>query len=281
MKYAGTVVLYNPVKKEVLHNIQSYINQLDVLFVVDNSSSDNSDIFTGLEKVVYIPQYQNKGIAEALNIAANKTIEQGYKWLLTMDQDSCFDGDTITILQNQIEKEMTNEDRIGIVSPFHNTLNSVKNNSTRITKPIIVMTSGNFIYLPAYQEINGFKDWLFIDCVDFDYCLNLINHNYEIIQVNDAILHHELGEMTKRKIGKKEFYCDNHNYIRRYYIVRNRHYIYDMYHKYFPAYCEAEIKCTRKEVYKIVLGEKDKIRKLYYMYKGYRDYKKGKKGILQ
>ena len=136
------------------------------------------------------------------------------------------------------------------------------------------MTSGNLINLNAYKKINGFKDWYFIDCVDFDYCLNLVRNGYEIHQVNKVILHHELGNTVKKQLFGKSYFCDNHSYIRRYYIVRNRHYIYDEYNKDFPDYCNAEIRCTKAEVKRIILFEKGKIKKLWYMYKGYRDYKK-------
>ena len=37
----------------------------------------------------------NKGIAAALNAALNKASEQGIDYLLTMDDDSYFTGDTL------------------------------------------------------------------------------------------------------------------------------------------------------------------------------------------
>ena len=45
MKLAGVVVLYNPDQK-VIQNITSYINEVDVLYLVDNSSKDNSLLLT-------------------------------------------------------------------------------------------------------------------------------------------------------------------------------------------------------------------------------------------
>ena len=38
---------------------------------------------------------------------------------------------------------------------------------------------------------------------------------------------------------------------------RNRHYIYDEYKNDFPDYCAAEIRCTRAEVKRIILFEKN------------------------
>lgn len=283
MGYAGTVVLYNPNKSEVLKNISTYIKYVDRLYLVDNSLKDNSNLFKNIDsKIEYIWNGDNLGIAAALNIAAKKAINDNYTWLLTMDQDSSFKDETLLYLENYIEKYFEENPKLAIVSPFHETVLSDGNypDHESVDKPIIVMTSGNLINLDAYTNINGFKEWYFIDCVDFDYCLNLIRSGYEIHQVNKAILHHELGDTVKKKLFGKTYFCDNHNYIRRYYIVRNRHYIYDEYNKDFPDYCRAEIRCTRAEVKRILLFEKGKIKKLRYMYKGYRDYKKNLVGSI-
>ena len=43
--YVGVVVAYNPQREEICKNIDTYINELDVLYVVDNSSKNNGDIF--------------------------------------------------------------------------------------------------------------------------------------------------------------------------------------------------------------------------------------------
>ena len=167
---------------------------------------------------------------------------------------------------------------IGLISPFHIIPQKSHLNPKGIEKPEVVMTSGNIINLKAYQEVEGFKNWLFIDAVDFDFCLNLRTHGYEIIQINEARLKHNLGKTEKKKFLWKECYTSNHDATRRYYIVRNRHYIYDMYKNDFPDFCNAELKMTKKEVEKVLLFEKNKIAKITAMYKGYRDYKKGVKG---
>ncbi|MEG0093579.1 MAG: glycosyltransferase [Erysipelotrichaceae bacterium] len=277
MKYAGVVVLYNPIEEDVKDNISSYIDNLDCIYLVDNSEIDNHKMFENNRKIVYLPNKKNLGIAKALNVGATNAIQDGFDWLLTMDQDSKFELNALSIMKNYIENNEIVES-LGIVSPFHKTLVTSEIVKTGIEKPIIVMTSGNLINLKVYQKIKGFKDWMFIDCVDFDYCLNLIRNGFEIIQLNNAILNHELGDLVKRKVFGKTIFSDNHNYIRRYYIVRNRHYIYDEYHNDFPEYCAAEIRCTKAEVRNVIFFEKDKLRKLWYMYKGYRDYKKGIKG---
>lgn len=290
MKISGVVVLYNP-DENVLDNIKTYIDLLDVLYVVDNSPipNDNSKKFKD-KKIKYISNNGNKGIAFALNVGAKEALKNGSEWLLTMDQDSSFRKNGVKnmcIFLQKIRNDKyletivgTTYKKIGIVSPLHITVRNINYNLEGIDKPLEVMTSGNLINLKAYKKIGGFKDWLFIDCVDFDYCLNLRNNNYEIVQLNYVKLDHELGDTVEKKILNKIVYADNHSVFRRYYITRNRHYLYDMYNKDFPDYCKLELGRTRKELIKIWLFEKEKIAKTKAIYKGYMDYKKGNKGEI-
>ena len=280
MMYAGVVVAYNP-DKEILDNINSYIDDVDKLYVVDNSEYDNSSMFKDLVKVEYIANMENLGIATALNIAAKKSINEGYNWLLTMDQDSHFDDHAINDMKAYIEFSSKTKEKLGIVSPFHLTPRSEDIiNFNIISYPIVVMTSGNLVNLDAYQDIGGFVDWYFIDCVDFDFCLSMKKNGYEIVQINSAILNHQLGDTKKRKFLGKTLYEDNHNYVRRYYMIRNRYFFINKFKKFEPYYCKLENKSTIKEILSVLLYEKDKKRKLAYMYKGYKDFKKGLGGKI-
>lgn len=279
MKCAGVSVLYNP-SMEDINNINSYIANLDKLYLVDNSNKDNSSMIPSSSKIEYVPFMENMGIGYALNYAAKHAIELGYDWLLTMDQDSQFDKKGMDEIISFIESD-SDIDNIGIYTPFHYTAISGEPPKEKVSSPLVVMTSGNFVNLSIYEKIGGFKDWLFIDCVDFDYCLNLRSNGFDIKQINSVKLSHELGDYeTKYFLGKK-FRCDNHNPIRRYYIVRNSFYINDMYRDKYPDYCKSVINSVKRAFIKVPLMEKDGISKVKKMVQGYRDFKKGKTGRIE
>lgn len=286
MKLAAVVVLYNP-DNSIKNNIGSYIDSVDKLYLVDNSDQKMSFKYNN-KKVKYIFNNKNLGIAKALNIGAQEAINEGFEWLLTMDQDSCFNNNDIDkmkeflyrvrddkFVQTIISKKYS---EIGLISPLHITAINPNDVSVGIDSPLNVMTSGNIINLKAYKKIGGFKDWFFIDCVDFDYCLNLRKHDYEIVRLNYVKLKHNLGNAVYKKVLFKQFYSLNHSSVRRYYMVRNRHYLYDLYKNEFPNYCKLELSRTKREALKIIICEKNKFKKIKAMYKGYRDYKKGVKG---
>lgn len=275
MKLAGVVVLYNPDQK-VIQNITSYINEVDVLYLVDNSSKDNSLLFTH-EKAKYIPLHGNTGIAHALNVGAKKAIDHHFHYLLTMDQDSMFEQNALKSMKSIIDDD-AEKDMVGIYSPFHKTAISETVPKELFTSPLVVMTSGNIINLDIYKYVEGFKEWMFIDCVDFEYGLNVRKHGYTIKQINTVFLEHELGDYEIKHIFNKKIFCDNHSALRRYYIVRNSFYLYDMYHNDYPDYCDAAVKQAKQSYFYATVFEKHGFKKLIYMIRGYRDYRRGKKG---
>ena len=276
-KIAATVVLYNP-DEETINNIKSYIDDVDKVYVIDNSKTDNSKMLFKSKKIEYYPNMDNLGVSVALNKAAKKAIKDGYKWLLTMDQDSCFEEDNLKKMIKYIDDNKTIWNEIGLLSPWHEIKTGVEKSKKKIEDVVEVMTSGNIINLDAYQKIGGYKDWLFIDGIDFDFCMNLNVHGYKVRRLNYCSLKHELGDIKIVNILGRKFVCSNHSAVRRYYMCRNNHYIYDMYHEHFPDYCDTIIRGLEGQFKNILVFEKDKYKKIRNMRRGYQDYKKGIKG---
>ena len=277
MKLAAVIVFYNPSEKNI-QNIKKIISSVDRLFIVDNSEDDVIR-YKETDKIKYLKLYENKGIAFALNKGAKEAIKEKFEWLLTLDQDSQITSDIINSLKKYLETH--NCSKIGLISPYHDIKSDEIIKDVEAEEMIDIMTSGNIINLKAYQQIGGFKDWLFIDCVDTEYCMNLNTHGFKTLRLNRIKMPHQLGDLKIHKLFGKEYPCYNHGPIRRYYIVRNNLYIYKMYHDKFPAYCEHLIRVQKGQVKRIIAFEKNKIKKLIMMYKGYRDFKKGIKGKYQ
>ena len=115
-KIAAVVVLYNP-DSVVMGNLNSYINQVDKLYAVDNSENINSMLVEKIKCIKdaeYISNAKNLGIAAALNIGAKKAIEEGFEFLLTMDQDSRISENFADEMIKILEKNKN----IGILAPF-------------------------------------------------------------------------------------------------------------------------------------------------------------------
>lgn len=276
MKLAVVVVFYNP-SEENIKNIKNYLQSVDQVYVIDNSE-DKVIRLQDTKKIKYIKLGENKGIAYALNKGANLAIEDQYEYLLTLDQDSLITSEIIKGMKSYLIDHAS--EKIGLISPYQDIDSKEEVSKVEAEEMIEVMTSGNIINLDAYQKIKGFKDWLFIDCVDTEYCMNLNQHGYKVVRLNQLKMKHKLGNLTIHKLGNKTYPCYNHNPIRRYYIMRNTLYIKKMYGSVYKEYTDHLIRVQKGQVKRILAFESQKFAKLKMMYKGYRDFKKGKKGKL-
>lgn len=218
MNLAGVVVLYNPNISQVLDNIDSYLHKLDVLYVFDNSDNEINYQETLKERSVKIQYYtfmENKGIAFALNYCSQIAYDSGFKWILTMDQDSSFNvADGIGKYVDLVSIQLNNN--IGLFSPYF---------SGESAEQPQFYTSGAIMNLEAWCLIKKFDENLFIDEVDGDFTFRLHESKYNLIKINEIKLVHELGSQYCRKILWKKICSDNHSALRKYYIARNRIYL--------------------------------------------------------
>ncbi len=273
-RIAAIVVLYNP-ESSVLENILTYQNQVDFIYVVDNSIVKNQillDEIIKLKNIEIIKNPSNIGIAEALNIAAHRAISNGFDFILTMDQDS---KATKLMVENLIEKALAIYD-LAIISPRHTNVNYKSFNSeTDIEEVQIVMTSGNLLSLNAYELVGGFDAELFIDYVDIDLCFKLILNDLKIIRVNSVSIEHQEGNLKTVTCFNWKFRPFNHSPVRWYYKIRNFNYMNNKYSDRFREYFRDEKKRIIKDLMKILFFENTKIAKFSFALKGYLDYKKG------
>lgn len=276
-KIPATVIWYNP-DTENIENIKTYIDYVEKVYIIDNSMNNNKKLCSSLNnnKIEYVYNKKNLGIAKALNLACEKAISDGFKWILTMDQDSSFSSNDI----NEYFKSFDNIEKknTGIFSPKHILKNDI--NKIRDDKKFLeidhVMTSGNLLNLSAWEKIGKFDENLFIDEVDSEICFRMIENDYKVIQMNRIKMFHELGSLEKRNFFIKKISVLNHNYIRKYYIMRNKFYMFKKYKKYRIRY----VYYILNDFFKVIFYEKDKLRKLQYMFRGINDFFKNKMGEL-
>ncbi|MES1219187.1 MAG: glycosyltransferase, partial [Bacteroidota bacterium] len=116
---AGIVVLYNPDEGQLLRNIGSYLPFIDKLFVIDNTErpalNNLQEKLQSLQGVNYTANKTNEGIAAALNKGAAMASENGYRWLLTMDQDSFFEDGQADLYFSVSDREFLNKNDIALL----------------------------------------------------------------------------------------------------------------------------------------------------------------------
>ena len=259
---AAGIVLFLPDIDMVKANIQSLLNQVDHVYLVDNTENDTiNDCFNGVENVTYVSDGVNKGIAKALNILMGLAEEAGYEWLLTLDQDSI-------IPERMVEDLFLYSDKdIAVIAPCYIDRNTGRQVGIEgFTQKCI--TSGSLNYIDAWRQIKGFDEYMFIDYVDFEYCERLRNNGWKIYQTKKVILNHAIGKTEYKILFGRELDLNIHSAFSKYYQMRN--------------YINWQMKMGRFSLgstvlrylvwsIKVVLWEDDKMRKLREMTKGVKD----------
>lgn len=275
VKIAGVVIAYFPDINKLRLNIDTYIREIDKLYIVFNSPVDAGviELFNSEgEKVRLIVNSQNVGIATALNQVAQKASELDYEWLLTMDQDSFFTSDLFfKAFQDQSFSQTT-----AIYCPNADaTADSQSGKYDEKENRMITITSGNLLNLKIWKTLGGFEEKLFIDEVDHDYCLKAVLNGYEVIRFKNIPLIHELGRKKEVNLGFRKLNIYTHAPLRYYYIFRNNFYLFHRYKKQFPEFVRSRKRMLMKDFIKMILFSSGKIQNSLFMIRGIRDYARG------
>ena len=281
---AAVIITYN-VENDFRQRINKLKGKVDEIVVVDNGSKiETINMLKELEnEITLIYLEDNKGIAYALNKGIKYSIERGYDWILTLDHDSIVTDDMINNMLNCYEGLNADlKEKVAMLVPVHIEEKEYKNKYTNINeinpsnsyKEVLTeITSGALTKAQIYKNVGGYDEKLFIDLVDHDYCLSLNKKGFKILQVDSAILIHNLGESVEKRVLGLKMIPTNHSPLRRYYMSRNRHYIWDKYKEDFPSWVLTDKRRFITENLKIILFEDKKIEKFKYINKGIKDYK--------
>lgn len=265
------IVLYNPNEDRLAENINAILPQVSWLILVDNGSNNIESILKQWDKkskIKFILNIKNEGIAKALNQMCETASAANFKWILTLDQDSVCPSN---LIENFLKYTKLN--KIGIICPrFELNIDGHILNKTTSSVDYVdyCITSASLTNLEAWYKSGKFDEWMFIDCVDYDFCLKLINKGYRIIRLNDVVINHEVGNLQIMKLpyGKK-IILHNHNPIRNYYISRNTIYILKKYWKNKSVYKWIP-RLIYWQIFKLAF-EKNKIKTLKSFFKGVKD----------
>lgn len=283
-RLAGCVILYHP-DLETLERIASFRASLGRLYVVDNSPAPpDPALKTALDRdqgIEYLPRFENIGMAAALNLCAQKALDNGFDFLLTMDQDSRAAPGMVEAMLDSLDQFPAGT--VGMLSPRHVTKASGNEPpATRFEEVLFTMTSGCLLDLKVFRQTGPFLEDLFIDYVDIEYCLRLTAKGFKVVRANEAVLHHGLGRITLHRgfLGRRA-YTTNHAPERLYSITRNMLLVWKLYGRAFPVARKNDWIYYRRRLLKILLYEDQPIRKLCLAARGALDYWRGKFGKFE
>lgn len=280
MKICAGVILFNPNIERLSINITELKKQVNQIIMFDNNSDNIIEVVEAFSdpQIVIVRSDKNIGIAAALNRVMEISHLNGFAWVLSMDQDAVVGPNLVDTYVNYI-----NQEDIGIICPkiFKRGMDNfstfkLEENFDQVSK---CPTSGTLLRVECWQKIGGYNEWLFIDYVDYDLCIQSIIANYKVLRVNSVYIIQDLGDIQQiyslKRLAEifrserliKMSYVYNHSPLRNYYFVRNSIYYIRKY--YYQISVSAEIKKVLKWELKKLMFEKRRFKQLKAIHEGF------------
>lgn len=237
MRVLAVAVTYNPDPDLLARVLGSVAPQVQGIAVVDNGSSNARSVRDSASAVQahVLANEENLGIAAAQNQGVALAREEGYSHILLLDQDTVLSPDVVADLTRHLATLEKEHDRIAAIGPAYFELNSQQQTKAYqangpllsrlslkgLDRPVesdFIIASASLVSLGTFDIIGGFKEDLFIDLVDVEWCLRARASGYQSFLSPTGIVEHRLGSTTAQ-IGPRRVAV--HVPIRNYYWVRN------------------------------------------------------------
>ena len=239
---AAIVVTYYP-DKGFKQRLDALLAQLTRVAIIDNGSEESflSPLQPYVEKrgVTIHRNSTNLGIATALNQGFEQLISEGYRWAITLDQDSIPTAGMVAALCNRLKADPEPTRVVMVGTNRQDPVNSqaehlwvrpkrglpfferVSCGALGHPGTTAVITSGTLTNIDAFRDVGPFRDEMFIDLVDTEYCLRSRRAGYRTIVACDANLIHRIGDKRTISVFGIRIVATHHTPIRRYYLFRN------------------------------------------------------------
>lgn len=263
----------------LLDRVNRVAKQVDQTVIVDNGSAESC--LEEIRKLAnnlnthLILNSRNEGIARGLNTGARWAASRGYRWVLTLDQDTVVAPDMIDSLAEAFGCYPSPE-RVAIVgSNYRDKVNgrvlcdgANGNGGSPGREMMTVLTSGSLISLSAFQAIGGFRDEFFIDCVDHEYCLRARANGFRVMMTSKPIMEHGMGHLTEHRLLWKKVGTSNYSAVRQYFMTRNALILAREYIRQEPRWVLRYLWAWVKSIIVICLFEEQRILKIKSIIRG-------------
>lgn len=226
-KICAIIVTYNP-DYALIDLINIIKNQVEKIIIIDNNSDELNPSIT-LENiydsnVLRLKNKENYGIGKALNQGFEIAIKFGFEWVVTFDQDTKPFNNIIDII-SEVYYSYPDKANIGAIGANYIYKDLKKQYQTPnfrlYEEKDVLITSGCFVPVRVFLEVEGFREDMFIDHIDEEFCLRLKKYGKVALISSKLGMVHEAGNIKKILLLGITFSSSNHSSLRRFYMSRN------------------------------------------------------------
>lgn len=238
VRVLATIVSYEPEREGLAQLVDTLASQGIEVLIVDNSESEvgrvSAQAVAQAFAVEYVGNPLNVGVAAAQNIGLRAARKRGFTHVLLLDQDSTLQADTVACL---VDAFLSLRDagalvaavgpsfvdpRSGYLAPFarlrHVRMSKVRPVASAPVECDMLISSGCLLCLEAVERVGLLDESLFIDYVDFEWCVRAQSVGYKVFGVAEATMEHTIGDDSITVLGRV---IALHSPVRNYYFIRN------------------------------------------------------------
>jgi len=228
-KILGIVSSYYPDIQEFVKNINTYLDQLDLLIIWENTPELESKIdeilpLINSDKIIVSTTGFNEGLGMPFNEAAKKAEKEKFDFLLTMDQDSYFAKSEFEKYINLIRSDINTN--VAVYSPNRNI---IFNNEKDFVEVRTAISSGSIYPVRNFAKTGYFREDFFLYMIDIEYCFRARSKNLITVCLPAVSLLHKEGYAEKSNFG---LFLNNYSAQSTYYIIRNSLLTWKLYPEY-------------------------------------------------
>ncbi|MBX3721507.1 MAG: glycosyltransferase family 2 protein [Turneriella sp.] len=272
MKTAAVVISYNP-DRDFPRRIQQMTRECKTVYVIDNGSAPGS-LKSVKAKIVRLGE--NTGIAHAQNVGLKLAFDKGADGVILFDHDSTpRKGFSAALWQAYRAEE--NPTIVGAQIYDINTQHFSKyptyagpvfrrracGADAVLRGAMLAIASGTLISRAVYERVGGMEDTLFIDYVDWEYCLRArYRHGIATVICGAAVLEHARGERKARRFLGVTVRPPGYSLFRYRHMFRNRALLFRRYFFKAPAFIGFEFVATCRD-FLLLFSEERPLQKVF------------------
>ena len=184
-KMAMGFVIYEP-EETIITRLNLALVQGFDLYIFDNSPEkpivrDLCQSRRNLGNCKYITCGKNVGLGYGISSICAQAYYDSHRALIFFDQDTGFQKSTLDFIEDFYISNSCMSKNYSAVIFNSKELNKARNENKFPIKDILLgISSGSLFLLENLKKINWHKETYFVDCVDYEFCLNSNNHGLKV-----------------------------------------------------------------------------------------------------
>lgn len=179
-------IIYHP-ELSLVSRVDMCIKEGYKCYIFDNTpdTSFMRERFNNIDSVYYCTSGKNLGLGVGMSVINGMAYYDGFENLLFFDQDTVFSIETLQFIEKFIESKYYNP--LKYSSVVFNSKNQSAKDDFFTREVMLSISSGSLFSLKNLKKIGFHNESFFVDCLDYEFCLNSDNHNFKTLECSNTV----------------------------------------------------------------------------------------------